>query len=213
MLSHYIKNRAVNIDMLAGKARTAISAAGDAEAELELIQSESQQLLQMVRRVQSHVEDFHLIESAVSLRRILDEALRSQESLLRKKQVEIKEDYGTDVQLICDPVHLREVFVNLIRNAVEAMNGEARPKILRIGMYRFRGGVRIEFADTGKGLSKDDLEKVFSPFYTTKQTEGNFGLGLTYCFLTVQKHDGTIEAFNSEEGDVFSIKFPKKRIS
>jgi CheY-like chemotaxis protein len=101
---------------------------------------------------------------------------------------------------------LREVFVNLIVNAVDAMpNGGS----LRICCQRNGGGrLRLRFMDTGTGMKDDVREKIFEPFYTTKGVHGT-GLGLAVSYGIIERHQGAISV-ESElgKGTTFSIELP-----
>jgi signal transduction histidine kinase len=104
------------------------------------------------------------------------------------------------------PTELREVFVNLILNAVQAMpqggtlSFWARPTD--------EGGVRIQIQDTGIGMSKDVQAHIFEPLFTTKGQEGT-GMGLAVSYGIVQEHDGTITVNSTPEvGTTFTLTFP-----
>jgi two-component system NtrC family sensor kinase len=74
-------------------------------------------------------------------------------------------------------------------------------------------GALIDFSDNGKGITKDNANKIFDPFFSTKYREENFGLGLSYCYLVMQKHDGSIELVrNKEIGTTFNLFLPVSRI-
>jgi signal transduction histidine kinase len=68
----------------------------------------------------------------------------------------------------------------------------------------------IKSSDTGEGISADDLEKIFDPFYTTRAPGKGTGLGLSISYQIVQQHDGVIEAYSAgkNKGSIFTIKLP-----
>jgi len=109
-----------------------------------------------------------------------------------------------------DPEKLRQAFLNLILNGVQAT---ARGGSLTISAAPIVDGedalpfVRISFADTGEGMAPDDLERIFEPFYTTK--EGGTGLGLAITQRIVESHGGRIEVESGRgKGTVFRILLP-----
>lgn len=104
----------------------------------------------------------------------------------------------------CEENKLKQVFINLIKNAVEASAGGGA---IRIAVRESDGQAVIEVADTGSGLPSEDLEQLGQPFYTTK--EHGSGLGLMVCRRIVQDHGGTM-AFRSEagEGTVVTVRLP-----
>jgi signal transduction histidine kinase len=109
-----------------------------------------------------------------------------------------------------DRVQLRQVLLNLILNAIEAMGEPGdQPKVLFITSTEdASNGIRIAVTDSGPGLSTDGLARVFDPFYTTK-SEG-MGMGLSICQSIVKAHGGEISALaNEPHGAVFQFTLPR----
>jgi photoactive yellow protein len=105
-----------------------------------------------------------------------------------------------------NPGALREVFVNLLRNAVDAIEGEGRI----IVRTRADGAERnvVEVTDTGQGMSPDVQEKLFRPFFSTKGERGT-GLGLATGYAIVRRHGGDIEVASAPgEGTTFTVRLP-----
>jgi PAS domain S-box-containing protein len=128
-------------------------------------------------------------------------------------QVEIKTE--DKPQLICFAGEIRQVFVNLIANAVESMPDGGRLIVrVRPGVdWRTdQPGVRITIADTGYGMSAETREHIYQAFYTTKGSEGS-GLGLWVTANIVRKHAGNIHVRSRRHpeggGTVFSLVFPR----
>jgi len=104
-----------------------------------------------------------------------------------------------------DIIKLKQVFLNLLKNALEAMTSGGR---ITIGMERKNDGYLIvTIADTGKGMSIAHLKKIFKPFFTTR-SEGT-GLGLSFVIETMENHSGTISVESEVNcGTVFTLTFP-----
>ena len=120
-----------------------------------------------------------------------------------------------EIYLFCDPLLLHEVFHNLLSNAVDAIQATGNTGEILIMDYidTQRHKYQITVQDTGIGLKKEQLEHIFEPYYTTKNTETNFGLGLPYCMKIMRKHAGNIEADTIlHGGSRFTLSFPLKRI-
>lgn len=104
------------------------------------------------------------------------------------------------------PDRLRQVFLNLLLNARDAM---PRGGTVTVTLHAAPGGVRTEVADTGVGISHENLGRVFDAFYTTKKEVSGVGLGLFVCYGIVQSHGGTIEVHSTPgHGTTFSVFLP-----
>ncbi len=110
-----------------------------------------------------------------------------------------------------DASQIQQVFMNIILNAAEAMEGNGDLTI-RTRLTEDHDFVEIEFTDTGCGIPKENLDKIFEPFFTTKSAGKGTGLGLAICYGVVHRHGGTIEVTSEEgKGTTFHIKLPVKR--
>jgi signal transduction histidine kinase len=106
--------------------------------------------------------------------------------------------------------HLREVFLSLGLNALEAMpNGGQLTIRVRIETELancYTQMVVIAFTDTGSGIPDERLQEIFEPFYTTKN--GNAGLGLAICYSIIEHHAGYLSVRTSEQGTTFEVNLP-----
>ncbi|MFC5470542.1 ATP-binding protein [Cohnella suwonensis] len=212
MFNHAVKNRITNIDMLTGKVKELLPTERNdrIDNDIERILTETQQVMHMVKRIQKQIDDVELVEDTANLIDLLTHALHSNQYLLESKSVSVSTVYSVNYDILCDKLHLQEVFSNIIGNAVEAVDEEGGTLAIRI--YDSKGGVRIDFTDNGKGMSKKAEAQIFDPFYSTKQSDVNFGLGLSYCYQIAQKHGGSIKVLSSEgEGSTFTLHLPKYR--
>jgi photoactive yellow protein len=102
---------------------------------------------------------------------------------------------------------LREVFVNLLRNAVDAIEGEGQITA-RTRLADGHEAVVVEVSDTGTGMSDEVKEKLFRPLFTTKGERGT-GLGLATCYASLRRHGGDIEVKSApNEGTTFTVRLP-----
>ncbi|MCL4475777.1 MAG: ATP-binding protein [Nitrospirae bacterium] len=108
------------------------------------------------------------------------------------------------IKVDADPEQMERVFINLFTNAVSAMSGAGE---LKITVQREGNAVRIRVSDTGRGITADAAEKIFEPFYTTR--DKGTGLGLAIVFNIIKKHGGDINVESVEgKGTSFIIKLP-----
>jgi two-component system NtrC family sensor kinase len=123
--------------------------------------------------------------------------------------VEISMDLDKDLPMvIIDPSQVERVFINLIVNAAEAMDGIGK-LTLKTRSAPDGQGIEILCTDTGHGISKENLDKIFDPFFTTKETGHGVGLGLAISYGIIKEHKGTI-LVESEigKGTTFIVRLP-----
>jgi len=120
--------------------------------------------------------------------------------------VKIIKQYGQDIpQIEADPDQLQQVFINMILNAIQAMSQGGTLTISTV-KDTAKGEVGVSFHDTGFGIKPEDLKKLFTPFFTTKEKGKGIGLGLAVCYGIIQRHDGDIKV-ESElgKGTTFTV--------
>ena len=110
-----------------------------------------------------------------------------------------------------DPIHLQQVVLNLIVNALDAMSEiQAGKRDISVTTNVSGAWAEIRIADTGGGIAMDDLNSIFNPFFTTKPQ--GMGMGLAIARTIVEAHHGTISAENAPSGGaLFKIKLPIAR--
>jgi signal transduction histidine kinase len=114
--------------------------------------------------------------------------------------------------VILDPSQVERVFLNLIINAAEAMDGNGQ---LNLSTKHNRGKkcVEIKVQDTGHGISEKNMEKIFDPFFTTKETGHGVGLGLAISYGIVKEHKGSLTVESKlEKGTTFTVSFPLNKV-
>jgi PAS domain S-box-containing protein len=150
----------------------------------------------------------------VSLPEILDNVLELQSRRLRLNGVSVDKQYRAAGVVQGYPVELKQVFLNLISNAVQAMPSGGR---LRVHLYggrdraSGRSGIRVSVHDTGGGIRPEDAKRLFEPFFSTKDAKGT-GLGLWISRGIIQKYEGTIRfrsmRLGGGHGTCFSVFIP-----
>lgn len=108
--------------------------------------------------------------------------------------------------LMADFDQLQQVFTNLILNAIQAMPNGGR---LIVRTFKREGQVVVEVQDTGCGISPENMQKLFTPFFTTKKEVKGVGLGLAVSYGIIQRHNGKIDVKSKEgEGSTFTVSLP-----
>ncbi len=145
--------------------------------------------------------------SAVSLRQVIESSLRILRPQLRKTLTELRLDLDTEQdRVMADPVRLEQVLVNLIANAVNAMEAQGE-RWVSIATSQRRGHLQVAIQDNGPGIAQDHLKRIFDPFFTTR--ESGLGLGLSISQHIIESMGGTLTAYNSgDAGAVFVLVLP-----
>ncbi|MFA4915549.1 MAG: ATP-binding protein [Syntrophales bacterium] len=143
---------------------------------------------------------------------IIEETLSFTEHHIESKRITIIRQFSPDVpKVTIDSNQIKQVFVNVLLNSVEAMQdgGTITISTNSIKTEADQDCLQIVFADTGCGIPADKIEKVFDPFYTTSNTLGNTGLGLSITKGIIDKHHGTIRIESDlEKGTRVIIRLP-----
>ena len=123
-----------------------------------------------------------------------------------KGRIEVVKDYGVLPRIVCYPSRLNQVFLNLLVNAAQAIEGEGKIEV-ETGVEEDR--VFVVIRDSGKGIEGSHLDKIFDPGFTTKGVGVGTGLGLSICYQIVQDHGGEI-GVESEVGvgSTFTVWLP-----
>ncbi len=160
----------------------------------------------LVESMLSFAQETPLNRSSVNVRPLLESAVNLTRAERRHHvQVEIQEQGGLPLAL-GDANQLIQVFVLIIENAIDAMEGK-EVGLLTISITAKQEQIEIGFADTGLGLKEP--RRVFEPFFTTKQVGKGVGLGLSTCYGIIRQHGGEIACHNRLEGGaIFTLVIP-----
>jgi two-component system NtrC family sensor kinase len=144
-----------------------------------------------------------------NVNRVLEECVSLVDNQALFLNIRIVKHLAPDLpRVLMDPSQIQQVFMNMILNAAEAMNGAGQLTLIT----RFvgpDGAVEVQFTDSGHGIKQDDLDRIFSPFFTTKEVGHGTGLGLAISYGIVQEHKGTITVESQEgQGATFTIRLP-----
>ena len=179
-----------------------------AEQEIGRLDSIAQQALGFVREGAS--------PEPLDTGKILEEVVQLYLRKLQAKHIALDKRCGEQLEILGYPGELRQLFSNLILNAMESMKtgGRLRLRVARAHEWSGTGrpGVRVTIADTGSGIKVTDMPHIFEPFYTTKK-DGGTGLGLWLAYGIVQKHAGWMRVMSrttsGNSGTVFAVFLPE----
>lgn len=204
-ITHEIKNPLM---MIGGLARQLLRAAGDEKIrrKLQIITEEVSRLEALLKELRLYYQPRALEAEEVELR----ELMTSLQSLIAEdcRRDGIRLDVALpreSLPVLGDRDKLQQVFLNLTKNAIEAMPDGGR---LRIKAERRKDHAEVVIADTGCGISGADKEKIFSPFYTTKKQGSGLGLSLSKRIVE-DHHRGRLQCRSEQgKGAVFTVSLP-----
>ncbi len=173
---------------------------------IDLIQRSAQNLLATTAQIQQRIQEAPLNLTPCRLDLIVAESLETIQLVAAQKGVEIVHTLDQLPEVSCDRAQLLEVLANLYNNSLEAMPCGGR---LEVRLFVYRRSALLRVADTGNGISKQNLSRVIEPFFTTKPRCSNYGLGLTYCYNVLRKHGGSFAITSSEcQGTTVTLRLP-----
>jgi len=166
----------------------------EAKDELRVILQETQRTRVIVQNLLSFARHMPAQREPVRVNSVLRQTLQLRAYDFSNHGVQVIERYEQELPLtIGDPHQLRQVFLNILNNAYDAMEGRGS---LRISVRRQGTRAEVEIVDYGPGIPVEALPHIFEPFFTTKAEGAGTGLGLAICHGIVQSHHGSITARN-----------------
>lgn len=207
MLAHEVRNPLTNVNLSAE------------QLEMELVDEDQKFYTQIIKRNCTRINDLitqllqpsssaeiELVESSVN--KVLDDAITTAYDRVQLKRIQVVSQYNdADFVLPLNAVSLQMAFLNLITNAIEAM--EEDKGVLQISSRSVGDTFQVLFADNGSGISEENIDKIFEPYFTGKNN--GMGIGLATTMSIIHAHHGRIDV-KSEigVGTTFTISFSGK---
>ena len=180
-----------------------------ARKDLRVILQEAQRTKQIVQNLLSFARQMPPQRNALQLNPILRRTIQLRSYDFNSHGVEVIEHLDDGLpEVVGDAHQLQQVFLNILNNAYDAVHEVERPARIEITSTRSGDAVEVSFTDNGDGISQSD--KIFLPFFTTKEIGKGTGLGLSICYGIVQEHGGEILCHNNAggQGATFIVRLP-----
>jgi two-component system nitrogen regulation sensor histidine kinase GlnL len=217
-LAHEIKNPLGGIKGAAQLMGQEIPAESDLHDYLRVMLKETERVNRIVEELLHLAAPRKLRLEPVNLHKVLGDIILLQREAARSRQITIRTDFDPSIPpILADEELLTQLFLNLIKNAVEAIGagGEVRVSSRVVAEYRMNQQgekrsrmIAIEVHDTGPGIDREQMEQLFTPFFTTKS--GGTGLGLAICQKIVAEHRGMIKVESEQgSGTTFTVLLPR----
>jgi signal transduction histidine kinase len=200
---HEIKNPLVSIGGFARNLINSESITGKDREKLEIIVNETMRLERYLDALQSEVDQLNL--EIGDINQILEDNCNLISEDLRERNIVLQKSFAPNVaRCAFDVVKIHEVFLNILQNGIEAIGSDG---LLRVETSQEDSIVIVEICDDGNGIPQEHINRIFTPFFTTK-ADGS-GLGLAFAHRIIQDHGGSISVSSSEgEGTTFKITLP-----
>ncbi len=204
-LAHEIKNPLSSIKSSVEIIEGTVNKNSPAGEFLEILSQETERLNKVVNNFLSFARPAKPDLLPCKIDEIIEPVIKLLKPEFEKNDISIEKEIEKGLPEISgDAQQLQQVFLNISLNAIQAMpdGGNLYVSIKKIEPY-----IKIDFRDTGAGISKENLEKLFTPFFTTKK-EGN-GIGLAISYRIIENHRGKISVESElNRGSGFSVKLP-----
>lgn len=213
-VAHELNNPLTAIDAYAQylvfRLRNGDTIGKDSLQRVERILENSERIRNLVKNLLSYARPAPETILALNLATLIDEALIFVEHEARRRDVEILRDYAADLPRVTGTkIQLQQMFVNLFTNALQAVEpGKGR---IVVATQATPQNVTVSVSDNGKGIERNLLERIFEPFFSTKDAGEGTGLGLSIVSTIVEKHGAAIDVKSEPgSGTTFSVSFPRE---
>ncbi len=203
-IAHEVRNPLTNINLATEQLRTEIVPGSDVDILFEMISRNSNRINQLISDLldSTRISELQFIKSSIN--EVLDSSLEFASDRIELKQIIVVKDYDKDIRpVLVDSEKIKIAFLNIIVNAIEAMGENGT---LHLSTESKNNRCVVKITDSGKGLSKEDLGRLFEPYFTTK--EKGTGLGLTNTQNIILAHNANIKVDSElSKGTTFTISF------
>ncbi|MBI4591805.1 MAG: hypothetical protein HY725_23520 [Candidatus Rokubacteria bacterium] len=210
-IAHEFNNPLTSIIGYASELRLSLPEDDPRRDEIMIIEGEALRARKIVRDLLDFSRQRAPSLEPVHINPLLSRVVSILRHQARVGNVEVEEEYGVDLPTVqADADQLRQVFLNLVSNGLDAMPGGGRLRITT-GLYEQKGEYWVEVAvqDTGAGIAPEHLSRVFEPFFTTKPEAKGMGLGLSVTQSIVESHNGQILVESGlGRGSTFRVRLP-----
>jgi two-component system NtrC family sensor kinase len=207
-VAHEINNPLGTIQLFSSALLKSLPADDPRRQDLATIQQETERCKVIVASLLNFARQQEVLAEEADLNAILDRAVDAVTRQPAFRDVAIERVYGTDLPAIqADASQLQQVFINLMNNAADAMDGCGRITLQTRKVDP--ASVQVEVTDTGCGIPEEQINKLFTPFFTTKPPGKGTGLGLSITYGIVKMHRGQIRARSRlGHGTTFTVTLP-----
>jgi signal transduction histidine kinase len=206
-VSHEIKNPLMVIGGMAHQVERRLTEDPTCQEKLRIIQNEVKRLESFLGELRDFLRPALPSKQEININDVIMDVVALMGDSIQEKGVVLEEQLNPNLPPVeVDPNQIKQVLVNLVKNAVEATEGQGK---ITLSSGARDGQVWFAIQDTGKGMSEDVLEKIFNPFYTTKDKGTGLGLAVINKIITDHRGATTVDS-TAGAGSTFTVKLPQK---
>ena len=191
------------------------NAGNDIEEDLNIVYREAQRAAAIVKNLLTFARKHAPVKQAGQINNVINEVIKIRAYEQKVNNITVNIEFSENLpEIMLDYFQMQQVFMNIIVNAENAMLGAHGKGTLTISTKCIDDIVKVEVSDDGPGIEKKNLDRIFTPFFTTKEIGKGTGLGLSICHGIVKEHGGNIYVESEPgKGCSFIIELPVARIS
>lgn len=206
IIAHEVRNPLTNINLALGELTELSSGNEEVTLYHDLVKRNAKRIADLIDQLLNSTRPNELQLVNINLKEVAEAAFEACADRLSLMNVTLHKDYpSSPVTLRCDPEKLKIAFVNIIINAVEAMDESAQPTLFFRIKYQ-ENSLLVQIEDNGKGMDEETVKHIFDPFFTKRKS--GLGLGMTATLSILSMHKATIKIDSKEGvGTVFNLGF------
>jgi two-component system NtrC family sensor kinase len=177
-------------------------------SDLKMIIEETTRCKSIVSDLLNFSRQKNITAQDINIQDLIDQVIEGLQAQSTLQDVRFVREFDSNMPTIrADPNQLKQVFINLFKNGAEAMEAEG---IITVSTKMLdHNWIEINISDTGAGIPEEHLDKIFSPFFTTKSNDKGTGLGLSIVYGIIKMHRGQIKVVSQlGKGTTFTITLP-----
>jgi signal transduction histidine kinase len=206
ILSHTLNN---GLSKIAVKTEEITRNSRENKENAQFILNSVNHMFAMLDKIKTQIKELVFEERTIRFIELIDSTLLMILPFFGEKKITVRKHFSHDIEILGDPAHLKELLINLCKNAIEAVKSSGE-LTFELSLNRNRPVLIIR--DTGAGIPQEKLARIGEPFWTTKDSDRNYGLGLWYC-RRVMDHYGKLELFSEENiGTSVYLYFSKIKV-
>lgn len=205
-IAHEIRNPLTSINILIHSMIQNLPLGDPQREDFQVIEEEIQRINEIINQFLQFAKPASPNLERTEVTSIFEETLQLLRPQTEKLQISVEKDFLSLPLITIDKEQMKQVILNLLMNAIQAMPGGGRLK-LQGGVSKDGQWVQLAIQDSGVGIPPEDMNRLFDPFFSTK--EGGIGLGLSIAYRIIDQHHGKIDVTSDpDEGTTFTVYLP-----